>query len=147
MKNLKKTIAKAFPTVIVLSLIFILTSCSKDDDDNAPLAAVNYVSLPNNLLKTYTGILVYNPASGNEIIDVISGTATISGNSSNYTISFNNGVPNLTNIRFVLINGQYIHAASNDSDEGIVLRDLDEDQLTIGISKNSNSWEFTSQFN
>ncbi|WP_299251386.1 hypothetical protein [uncultured Aquimarina sp.] len=129
LKNLSKV-------VLVLSVLFI-TSCGSDDDG---VVADAFVTLPTDLLTTYNGELTYTPGDGMGIVAGVDGTATISGSGSTYTISFSDGVPSLTGLRFIGNgNGSYASVATDGSSAGI---SIESDELRIGARVGSDSWGF-----
>ncbi len=132
-------------SVLIFSIIVSAFSCSSDDDNNnsddddLPASGV---TLPADRLTTYTGVLAYEPSSGEDIVN-LTGTAKITGSSSNYTISFSDNVPSISGITFSLINGQYVYVNPKDSDEGIT---IDEDnELTVGMTIDNNETAFSSK--
>ena len=134
---ISRTIVKS---ILIFSLIITTLSCSSDDDNNNDVPGAG-VALPADKLITYTGILDYIPSSGSQITN-LTGTAKITGSSSNYTISFSDNVPNISNIKFALIDGEYVYVNPDDVSEGII---IDEDnELTVDMTINGNKTEFTS---
>ncbi|WP_159092349.1 hypothetical protein [Aquimarina sp. Aq107] len=129
LKNLSKV-------VLVLSVLFI-SSCGSDDDGTP---AEEFVTLPASLVTTFDGELTYTPANGMGIVAGVDGTATISGSGSTYTISFSDGVPSITGLRFIGSgNGTYATVGTDGSAAGI---DIENEELTIGAQVGGNSWAF-----
>lgn len=137
MKNLKTI----FGSILVLCLIISLASCSSDDDNgsNDDTDNTNNVTLPAELVKTYNGVLSYETAGG-DLTETLTGTATISGSSSNYTIAFSDDVPSISGITFILVDGDYVYVNPNDESEGVI---IDEDnRLIVDLTISNNITEF-----
>ena len=98
------------------------------------------VSLPSSVKTSYVGTLGYSSSSGTPITNAVSGIATISGSKGHYTVSFSNGVPALSGLRFEKKNGSYATVSKNGSSTGIV---VDGDMFIIGAYKDGESWSFT----
>lgn len=134
MKNLKTI----FKSILILCLITSLASCSNDDDGGSDLT-----SIPSSFLKTYTGNLVYTSSNGNLISVTETGTATISGTNSNYTITFSDGVPAVTGLQFMANDDDgtsFVSIGVNNSVTGI---NLDDNGLRLNIVIDLNTWSFT----
>ena len=95
MKNTVKFI------MLIAIVTFAIVSCKKD------------ISLPSGSLTTYVGDLAYTPTSGMPIANT-SGTATISGSKGSYTVSFSDGVPSLTGLKFDKESGGNYASESKD---------------------------------
>ncbi|WP_344929653.1 hypothetical protein [Aquimarina addita] len=133
--NLFKNLGKV---AIVLSVFFII-SCGSDDDGDDVTADV-FVTLPTETVSTYTGSLGYTPADGMGVVGVTDGTATITQSGSSYTISFSDGVPSITGLRFLGSDGAYASVSSDGSSLGI---SLDDGELAIGATIDGNTWAFS----
>lgn len=146
MKNTKTILATILKSILAFSIIISTYSCSGDDDNNDDDNSLpnSGVSLPANLLTTYTGTLSYKTAAGESIVATLNGTATITGSSSNYTISFSDDVPNVSGITFALIGGDYMYINPKDDSEGIII-DEDDNSITIGLTINDNTIAFVSR--
>ncbi|WP_299902311.1 hypothetical protein [uncultured Aquimarina sp.] len=137
MKLQNKLFGKLTKVMLVLSVMFI-SSCGSDDDGTVP--AEPFVALPSEVLTTFSGELTYTPASGMGIVAGVQGTATISVSGTNHTISFSDGVPSITGIRFLgSSNGNYASVGTSGSVAGIV---IEGNELTIGATMDSNVWAF-----
>jgi len=136
MKIQNKFLRNLSKVALVVSVLFI-SSCSSDDDN--PVED-QFVTLPAAVVTTYDGELTYTPASGMGLVVNEPGTATISGSGSTYTISFSNGVPSITGLRFIGSgNGSYATVSTNGSVAGI---DIENDELTVGATVGSDVWAF-----
>ncbi|WP_346883733.1 hypothetical protein [uncultured Algibacter sp.] len=145
MKTLKTSLSAILKSLLILGLIFNMSSCSGDDDNNNDddtNGAITGVALPARLITTYTGFLSYTPSTGDEI-ESTNSTATISGSSSNYTISFSDGVPSISGITFVLVDGNYVYVNPEDDSEGVIINTTDNVGLSIGLTVDNNIIEFT----
>jgi len=138
MKIQNKFVRNLSKVTLVLSILFI-SSCGSDDDAVVPAVDL-FVTLPAEVVTTYDGVLTYNPADGMDIVVNEPGTATISGSGNIYTISFSNGVPSITGLRFIGSgNGSYATVGGNGSAAGI---DIEGDELTVGAEVDGDSWAF-----
>ena len=121
---------------LFLVLGTILTSCTasliEDPDED---------EIPSSIEATYTGILSYSSSTGDKK-ENDSGTATISKNGSTYTISFSDGVPSLSGLKFKDNNGSYATIGTSGSLSGI---NIDGDKLEMSASKDGNSWAFNGE--
>ena len=95
-KNFFKNLGKI---VIVLSVLMV-SSCSDDDDNDDPIEE-GAISLPAELVKTYTGNLLYTPSDGTDPIMNIEGAATISSSDNEHFISFSDNIPTLNRVSFI----------------------------------------------
>ncbi|MFD2561818.1 hypothetical protein [Aquimarina rubra] len=131
--NLLKNLSKV---VLVLSVLMIV-SCGDNDDDGA---VAQFATLPAETVITYNGELSYTSADGMNIVAGVDGTATISGSGTVYSISFSNGVPSITGLRFIGSgNGSYATVSTDGSAAGI---EIENGNLTVGAQVNGNSWGF-----
>ncbi|MBW1298186.1 hypothetical protein [Aquimarina litoralis] len=137
MKFQNNVLGKLSKVILVLSVLF-MSSCG-NDDDGTPVDA--FVTLPSSLVTTFDGELTYTPANGMGIVAGVDGTATISGSGNTYTISFSDGVPSITGLRFIGSgNGSYATVGTDGSAAGIT---IENDELTIGATISGNAWAFT----
>ena len=146
MKTLKTNLSTILKSLLILSLIFNMSSCSGDDDNNDDdtNGVTNGVALPANKVTTYTGILSYTPSTGDEI-ESVSSTATISGSSSNYTITFSDGVPSISGITFILVGGDYVYVNPDDTSEGIIIETSGDERLVVDLTVDNNLTEFVGE--
>ena len=141
MKFPKTILATTLKSIVILCFITSLTSCSSDDDSGSSdePGDTNNVTLPADRITTYNGVLSFETASG-ELTETLNGSATISGSSSNYTISFSDNVPSISGITFIFEDDSYIYVNPNDDSEGVV---IDEDnRLIVDLTINNNLTEF-----
>lgn len=132
--NITKTFVKT--TLVMMVLTFMITSCGSDDDGNEDSSDDDFVTLPSASASTYTGTLTYTGSTGTIVVPE-GATATISGQSSNYSISFSDGVPTIGSLQFVLLNGVYVTTGSSN----IVIR-IEDDELTVQAQNNGDNWVF-----
>ncbi|WP_299188872.1 hypothetical protein [uncultured Aquimarina sp.] len=130
LKNLSKV-------ALVLSILLI-SSCGSDDDGTP---AEEFVTLPAQVLTSYTGNLVYTPGDGSGPIINTSGTATVAVSGNTYTISFSDGVPSISGLVFLAGSGNnFVSASAGQSTTGISVEDGD---LAVGATNNGNTWAFS----
>lgn len=123
---------------LAIALIFGLASCSSDDDgdDNGGGDDVTIVTIPAAQVTTYTGTLNYSGTQGT-ITNPLDGTATISGTSSNYTISFSDGAPSVSGLTFESTNGTFVAVGGSN-----VVVVIDDENLTLTIQNGGDNWVF-----
>ena len=110
----------------------LLSSCSiasMDDSED---------EIPSSIETTYRGILTYSSAAGDNK-ENNNGTATISKSGSTYTISFSDGVPSISDLKFKDNNGSYATVGSSGSLAGI---NIDGNKIDISVSKDGDNWAF-----
>ncbi|WP_299220759.1 hypothetical protein [uncultured Aquimarina sp.] len=123
--------------VLVLSVL-LMASCGDDDDGTA---VDQFVTLPTQVLTSYTGNLVYTPGDGSGPIINTSGTATVAVSGNTYTISFSDGVPSLSGLVFLAgPNNNFVSASAGQSTTGISVEDGD---LAVGATNSGNTWAFS----
>ena len=122
---------------LAVALIFGLASCSSDDDgDDDGGGDTTIVTIPAEQVTTYTGTLSYAGTQGS-ITNPLDGTATISGTSSNYTITFSDGAPSVSGLTFETTNGTFVAIGSSN-----VVVVIDDDNLTLNIQSGGDNWVF-----
>lgn len=141
MKSVIYSVSKKF--ICVLTLLIFITSCSSNDDDNDSSIGGDFATLPQSLLKTYTGLLAYN--NSDETIDIatFSGTAElISTGNKTYKINFSDGVPPINNLRFVKIGGVYVIDYSDGTQDKELYLPQEGNSLTVEVDVNGSEWGF-----
>jgi len=135
--NFFKNVSKI---VLIITILFA-TSCGSDDD-GAVDAVDAFVTLPEPLLTTYTGNLVYTPVNGSLPTINTSGTATVALSGNTYTISFSDDVPSLTGLAFLVGDASdFVSATVGESTAGV---SLDDGDLAVGVTMGGNNWAFSS---
>ena len=89
----------------------------------------------------YNGTLSYVGFSGT-VISSMDASATISKDADMYAINFSENVPTLTGLKFSNEDGSYATIKSSSSVSGIV---IDDGDLTIGVTKDGNTWAFSGE--
>jgi hypothetical protein len=123
-----KTISK-FLSAAVVAIALISTSCSKD----------KVVALPSENVTSYTGDLGYT-GSSLPIANPGNGKATISQSGTNVTISFSDGVPSISGIKFQKSGSNYVSVSEDGSVAGI---SFSGDNVSIGVTKDGGTWSFS----
>ena len=131
MKKLITTIA------IAILMTGSFAACTKKSDT---VAVATSVTLPAPAVNApYTGSLSYTGTGGLPIANQ-SGTATISG-SNPYTITFSDGVPPITNLRFADNGGgNYTTITESGSVAGMTVTTT---KLTVGLTSSGATWAFS----
>lgn len=119
-----------------IALIFGLVSCSSDDDNDGDGDETEIVTIPAAQATTYIGTLTYTGSEG-QIVNPTDGTATISGSSSNYTISFSDGVPSISGLTFTSTNQTFVATGSSN-----VVIVIDDSSLTLNVQNGGDNWVF-----
>lgn len=139
MDILKTKLGTVLKVTLLIAVLFSF-SCSKDDDAS-PTPGTTFVALPASALGTYTGALTYTTPTNPMPTENVSGTATITSTGDNvYSITFSDGIPELTGFRFISSNGTYASADATDSSEGVSISGAD---LSVGLTKNGSNWSFS----
>jgi hypothetical protein len=113
--------------LLALSSLLLLSACKKED------LFAEYVA-------TYTGSLGYNVTTPNPITNTTSGQATITQSNKVVSISFSNGVPSITGLRFKKSGSNYASIATDGSVAGI---NFEGSKANIAYTKDGNTWAFT----
>jgi len=124
--------------IVAMLVMAMVTSCKEDVEAQND---EQEVTLPATVLTSYEGALTYNGSAGQNVLTA-EGTATISRTGDTYTISFSDGVPSVTGLRFVLDDGAYVTVGSDDSVAGI---SIDGEDLDIGVSSSGTNWMFSGE--
>lgn len=136
----KNNVLKNLSKVAIVLSVFLITSCGSDDDSGDDVVTDLFATLPAETVTTYTGSLAYTPSNGMGVIVVTDGTATISQSGGSYTISFSDGVPSITGLRFLGNEGAYASVSADGSSLGIT---IDDDELAVGATIGGNAWSFS----
>lgn len=115
------------------SLLF-LSACKKANIEDL------FDELPAEYVATYTGSLGYNITTSNPITNTTSGQATITQSNKVVSISFSNGVPSITGLRFKKSGSNYASIATDGSVAGI---NFEGTKANIAYTKDGNNWAFT----
>lgn len=128
---------KAFTILILIVSLSATFACSNKDDNPKPTAIVN---LPAAVITTYKGSLSYSGKDGTVKANGDDGTATITKNGSNYTITFSDGVPALSGLSFIANSGDYASVGENGSVAGVSIR---SSRIDISVTMDGNVWGFS----
>ncbi len=124
--------------VMFVLITFAFMSCS--DDENVSPEGARFVDLPSNLVTSYDGVLQYNVNQVPQVTES-DATATVSKTGDKvYKVSFSDGVPEVTGLRFIENNGTFASASDSGSSEGVSLRLND---LSVGIRNGDKHWQFS----
>ena len=131
----------------ILKVVFMLTlllsfSCSKDDDDSDNDTSDSlFETLSSDLIGEYTGLLTFQSTDAVGPTLNSEGTATItSTGDAVYTITFSDDVPEITDLRFIVSDGEYTSASTSGSIQGISISD---GMLSVGVTDSGNNWSFS----
>ena len=117
----------------------LFSACSDKKDNPQPANAP--VDLPSNVVGTFTGDVSYTSGSGIPIANAGDGTATLTKTGDKtYSISFSDGVPAVTNLKFKTASGGSY--SSIDSDGSTAGMELSASRLSVGVTKGSQTWGF-----
>ncbi len=125
-----KKLFYVFQLFALTSLLF-LSACKKED---------LFDELPAEYVTTYTGSLGYNITGANPISNLTSGQAIITQSNKVVTISFSNGVPSISGLRFKKSGSNYASIATDGSVAGI---NFEGSKANIGYTKDGNTWAFS----
>ncbi len=121
-------------SLLAFTALLFLSACKKEDLDDL------FDELPAEYVATYTGSLGYNITTPTPIANATSGQATITQSNKVVTISFSNGVPSITGLRFKKSGSNYASIATDGSVAGI---NFEGTKANIGYTKDGNTWAFT----
>lgn len=124
-------------TLLLLVLLSSVFACSNEKDDDPKSSAS--VEVPSTLVTTYTGALSYTKSDGTFKANE-EGKATLTKSGSTYTITFSDGVPSVSGLRFSSANGAYATTSSDGSVAGISVKDP---TLDINVTKSDATWSFS----
>ena len=126
------------PKAALLAFVFAASACGSKKDDSAPASVV--VELPAAVVSTYSGQLSYTSAASP--IGTANGRATIAKTGDKtYSITFSDGVPALTGLKFQTATGSsYATVASDGSTAGMTISPT---TLNVGVTKGSETWGFS----
>ena len=137
-----KRILKNLGKVVVVLSILMISSCSDDDVIDAIDETIEEgnVTLPEALVTTYTGNLLYTPSDGTAPVMNIEGTATITSSNDEYLISFSDDVPTLNRISFIQTSESVYETNFGATSTSVIL--INDEGLSIEVAISGNSWVF-----
>lgn len=134
------TLSSFLHKVLLLAFLCgVAPACSNDDDSASPASA--YVELPSNVVGKFTGDLSYTKPGTMPIANSGDGTATLTKTGDKtYSVSFSDGVPTITGLRFQSgTTGSYATVSSDGSTAGMT---LSSNNLAVSVTKGSETWGF-----